>query len=182
MIWSTGFDFCLVIISELLLQKQTTCYDCLLYFTICETLNWNGQNGDKCVFWRNIPLSAEALILIRFVCLQWRKWCRSFPMGLQSKVLLALFQPLDFYASLPAYIVIHVFGLSVCPSVPFSWTWYLRKAWRELLGSLSTNVCFESRMRITIWWSNVKVSVTSHNTFLSITKEFIHSFHTDTIA
>lgn len=38
------------------------------------------------VFWRNIPHSAEVLVLIGSGFPQWRKWCRRFPMGLQSKL------------------------------------------------------------------------------------------------
>lgn len=36
-------------------------------------LVWNEQTGE-CVFWRNIPLSAEVLILIRSVCSVKRLW------------------------------------------------------------------------------------------------------------
>lgn len=54
----------------------------------------------QCILWRNIPLNAEALILIRSLCLQWRKWCGSFLMGCKARSLLAVFQPdLFFYTS-----------------------------------------------------------------------------------
>ncbi len=80
-----------------------------------------------------------------------------------------------FYASAPVIVVargIMILGcLPIRPFVPFSWTRYLRNTLRDFLLIWYKLPFGLKDELIRIWWS--KVTLTSQNTFLAITQEFI---------
>lgn len=68
----------------------------------------------------------------------------------------------------------YVFRSSVRPSMPFSWTRYLRNCLKKFLQIWHKCPIGLKDGPITLWWSNVKVTVTWNNTFLAKTQEFMH--------
>ncbi len=77
-----------------------------------------------------------------------------------------------FYASAAAIAIAWGIIFSSCPSVPFLWTRYLRNAWRKFHYIWHKRPLELKDELIRIWGS--KVTVTSKNTFLAMTQEFLN--------